>query len=348
MRSPTLHDVARSAGVSYSTADRVLNGRGGVAEKSAQRVQRAIEELGYRRDIHAANLSRRRNYRFLFLLPRGDHGFFTVLREALARETVRRMVDRLVITHREVPAFDAEALAAELDATNPEDYDCVALIGVDSAALDTAIRRLVENRLPVITLVSDSASDLRQSYIGIDNVIAGRTAGRLMRLTHLGRTGKVQPILGTLGVRDHRDRLQGATEVIAAAGSGLQILPPIEVQDRPEIMLGRLSDILQGDPGITGIYSIGGGNRGLIELLDRITGPRPVAVLHELTPHSRAALERGVIDAVIDQKPAEEISRAIDAMRAIADDMPAPDSRVVPTIYLADNLPDQNANGGWT
>ncbi|WP_335339677.1 LacI family DNA-binding transcriptional regulator [Frigidibacter mobilis] len=65
MRSPTLHDVARSAGVSYSTADRVLNGRGGVAEKSAQRVLRAIEELGYRRDIHAANLSRRRNYRFL-------------------------------------------------------------------------------------------------------------------------------------------------------------------------------------------------------------------------------------------------------------------------------------------
>ena len=348
MRSPTLHDVARSAGVSYSTADRVLNGRGGVAEKSAQRVLRAIEDLGYQRDIHAANLSRRRNYRFLFLLPRGDHGFFTVLHEALVRETARRLADRLVITHREVPAFDAGALAAELGAINPGDYDCVALIGVDSTDLHKAITRLVESSLPVITLVSDSASDLRQSYIGIDNVIAGRTAGRLMRLTHRDRGGKILPILGTMGVRDHRDRLQGAAEVITSTGSGLQILPPIEVQDRPEIMLGRLSDILQGDPDITGIYSIGGGNRGLIEFLDGIAGPRPVAVLHELTPHSRAALERGVIDAVIDQKPAEEISRAIDALRAIADDLPVPDSRVVPTIYLADNLPDQNANGGWT
>jgi len=347
MKSPTLHDVARSAGVSYSTADRVLNGRGGVAEKSAQRVQRAIEELGYRRDIHAANLSRRRNYRFLFLLPRGDHGFFTVLREALAAETVRRMVDRLVITQREVPAFDAEALAAALDAIAPDDFDCVALVGMDSAILDTAMARLVRARLPVVTLVSDSAAELRRSYIGIDNVIAGRTAGRLMRLTHRNIPGKIQPILGTMGVRDHRERLQGAAEVIAAVGSGLQILPPIEVQDRPEILLGRLGDILQGDPGITGIYSIGGGNRGLIELLDRMSGPRPVAVLHELTPFSRAALQRGVIDAVIDQKPAEEISRAIDAMRAIADDLPAPDSRVVPTIYLADNLPDQNANGEW-
>ncbi|MDP3340618.1 LacI family DNA-binding transcriptional regulator [Frigidibacter sp.] len=348
MKSPTLHDVARSAGVSYSTADRVLNGRGGVAEKSAQRVQRAIEELGYRRDIHAANLSRRRNYRFLFLLPRGDHGFFTTLREALLHETVRRLVDRLVITHYDVPAFDAEALAAELSRINPEDYDCVALIGVDSNILDAAIGRLVGKGLPVITLVSDSATDLRQSYIGIDNVIAGRTAGRLMLLTHKTRTGRILPILGTMGVRDHRERLQGATEVISAPGSGLEILPPIEVQDRPEIMLDRVSEILKSDPAITGIYSIGGGNRGLVDLLSRIERNRPVVVLHELTPTSRAALKCGMIDAVIDQKPAEEISRAIDAMRAIADDLPAPDSRVVPTIYLADNLPDPNANGGWT
>lgn len=347
MRSPTLHDVARSAGVSYSTADRVLNGRGGVAEKSAQRVQRAIEELGYRRDIHAANLSRRRSYRFLFLMPRGDHGFFTVLREALRREAVRRMADRVVITHCDVPAFDAEALATELDKVDPAEFDCVALIGADSQLLDTAIERLVKGGLPVITLVSDSASNLRQSYIGIDNVTAGRTAGRLMLLTHRNRTGRIQPILGTMNVRDHRERLQGAGEVIGSAGSGLVILSPIEVQDRPDIMLGRVSDILKNEPEISGIYSIGGGNRGLIELLGRLSGPRPVAVLHELTPHSSAALKCGVIDAVIDQKPAEEISRAIDAMRAIADDLPAPASRIVPTIYLADNLPDPNADGGW-
>ena len=45
MRNPTLLDVARAAGVSYATADRVLNGRGGVAVKSVQRVRQAIEDL---------------------------------------------------------------------------------------------------------------------------------------------------------------------------------------------------------------------------------------------------------------------------------------------------------------
>ena len=84
MRNPTLHDVARAAGVSYSTADRVLNGRGGVAVKSVQRVRQAIEDLGYRRDITAANLSRRRSYRFAAWIPQGDHGFFSAIRRAFA------------------------------------------------------------------------------------------------------------------------------------------------------------------------------------------------------------------------------------------------------------------------
>ena len=34
MHRPTLQDVARAAGLSYATVDRVLNDRGGVAQKS--------------------------------------------------------------------------------------------------------------------------------------------------------------------------------------------------------------------------------------------------------------------------------------------------------------------------
>ena len=96
MRNPTLHDVARAAGVSYSTADRVLNGRGGVAVKSVQRVRQAIEDLGYRRDITAANLSRRRSYRFAAFVPQGDHGFFSAIRRAfLAEAEIDEMLARL-------------------------------------------------------------------------------------------------------------------------------------------------------------------------------------------------------------------------------------------------------------
>jgi len=339
MRNPTLHDVARAAGVSYSTADRVLNTRGGVAEKSVLRVQRAIEELGYQRDVHAANLSRRRVYDFRFYLPFGDHSFFSVLRDAVEAQAAARIPDRVRIAIHDVPPLDSDALASELMRIETGDCDCVAIIGSDSPALTEAVGRLAELRIPVVTLISDAAPDLRALYVGINNCLAGRTAGRLTRLAHSQRNGLILPILGRLNARDHRDRLQGFCEVIAEKDAGMRLLPVLEVHDRPERMQELLGAALATWPGITGIYSIGAGNRALIHILEQLGPERPFAVLHELTPLTRTALAGGVIDAVIDQKPAEEVGLALDAMKAIADDRPPLAAEIIPMIYLRDNLP---------
>lgn len=43
-----LQDVARSAGVSLATVDRVVNRRSGVREKTIRRVEEAMDQLGYR------------------------------------------------------------------------------------------------------------------------------------------------------------------------------------------------------------------------------------------------------------------------------------------------------------
>lgn len=348
MRNPTLHDVARAAGVSYSTADRVLNRRGGVAEKSVLSVQRAIEELGYQRDIHAANLSRQRSYIFRFYLPHGDHGFFSALRQAVDMQAAQRQLDRMQISIHDVPPLDADALADELSRIAPGDCDCAGIIGSDSPALTAAIARLEGQGIAVVTLVSDAASEVRSAYIGIDNVVAGRTAGRLLRLAHGQGPGRILPVLGKLDSRDHRDRLTGAREVLAEPGRDLEMLSPIEVQDRPDRMQEKLGAALSADPFITGIYSIGAGNRALIALLQGRAEPRPFVILHELSVHSRAALENGLVDAVIDQKPQEEIMHALHAMKAIADNLPVASPEIIPTIYLKDNLPASGSKGETT
>src|SRR5690348_11141775 len=49
MTKVTLGDVAENAGVSQATASRVLNGKGGVAQRTRKAVISAAETLGYRR-----------------------------------------------------------------------------------------------------------------------------------------------------------------------------------------------------------------------------------------------------------------------------------------------------------
>jgi DNA-binding LacI/PurR family transcriptional regulator len=55
-KNPTLHDVARLAGVSYQTVSRVINGERYVAAETLERVQKAIAELNYRPNRAARSL----------------------------------------------------------------------------------------------------------------------------------------------------------------------------------------------------------------------------------------------------------------------------------------------------
>ena len=72
---PTTKDLAKAAGVSRATVDRVLNGRDGVKEKTVERVNLAIKELGFVRNLQAANLAKSQSYRFIFALPSSGDQF---------------------------------------------------------------------------------------------------------------------------------------------------------------------------------------------------------------------------------------------------------------------------------
>lgn len=341
MRKPTLHDVARAAGVSYATADRVLNERGNVAAKSETLVREAIRQLGYTRDVHAANLSRRRLYDFRFILPQGDHSFFKALRACLGEQEQRNRVNRIAITIDDVPAFDADALAAALAAIEPGTCDCVALVATDSPNVNCEIERLRAAGTFVITLVSDAASAVRDAYVGLDNDRAGRTAGRLMMLGHSRGGGRVLAVIGSYSAKDHRDRLRGFADVLGSASPAIELLPIAEGADDPQRIYKLVGEALCADDELTGIYSIGAGNRGLFDALRGHSGARPLVIVHELVPHSREALEGGLIDAVIDQKPADEIAAVLDAMKTLSDrEALAPAfGEISPAIFLRDNLP---------
>lgn len=54
----SLDDVATRAGVSKSTASRVLNNRGYLSQKTIMKVQKAVQELNYQPNELARNLKK--------------------------------------------------------------------------------------------------------------------------------------------------------------------------------------------------------------------------------------------------------------------------------------------------
>ncbi|MFB8342094.1 LacI family DNA-binding transcriptional regulator [Brucella cytisi] len=338
---PTVHDIARTAGVSLATVDRVLNERPGVRAKTRDRVMEAMNTLGYVRDVGAANLARGRLYQFDFILPDNENTFMLSLRAELQSATERALAERVLVNVVLVPAFDEAALVAALDECASRKPDGVAFVAVDTDPVREACARLGEQGIHAVTLVSDLGHSTRTHYVGVDNGAAGRTAARLLGLFANGTEGALAVVAGSLKVRDHQERFDGFTAAMKADFPGREILPVLEGFDegsRVEQLVGKLLDERSD---IDGIYSLGAGNSGLVKALAEHTSNRPLVIAHERDSVTSKALTDGIIHAVLAQDAGHEIRSAIRVLKASADRL-----AIVPgqehiriEIFLKDNLP---------
>jgi LacI family transcriptional regulator len=334
--------VAEEAGVSLATVDRVLNKRPGVKAVTVARVEAAVTRLGFVRDISAANLAKQRVYHLAFIIPEGPNSFMRGLEQELEQIKSRSALDRTIIDIIKVPAFDGAALAAAIESLDTAVVSGVALVATESPAAREALARLRQAKIPIVTVVSDMPASRRDHYVGIDNVAAGRSAASLIGRFVGQKAGKIALVAGSMLVRDHVERRMGFDQVIRAEFPALECLPVLEGRDDADITRAVLTECLARETGVVGIYSIGAGNRGVIDVLQSKPAYRDITVVaHELTDHSRKALREGVFDAVINQDAGHGIRSAVRLLKAGIDGSKVIDGQenIRIEIYLRDNLP---------
>lgn len=335
MSGPTVHDVAQLAQVSLASVDRVLNNRGGVSAKTVEKVKAAVAQSGYIRNLAAANLSRRRVYRFCFVIPAGETGFIALLLNAIEAQRTQLLEKQILIQIVQTRAFD---VAGQVAALRGLDCDAVAVMASEAPEIQEEFTRLRATGMHVVTLVSDLPRSDRQGYIGIDNVAAGRTAGDFMgRFLH--RAGTVLMIAGSLSSRDHSERLMGFRMVLQERFGDVALLPAVEGADDAPTVERLVLEAMQSQP-VAGIYAIGAGNRGLARAISTITGPKPVTIVHELTPTSRSALRDGLFELVLDQDAAAATTAAIKTMRDLTEGraLPPDAGKIRLNIYNRENI----------
>src|SRR5688572_28153306 len=76
---PTMHDVARLAGVSQSTVSRVLNGTAShlpISEQTRQRILDAVDQLGYQPNMTARSLRTQRTQMIAVMIGDISNAFY--------------------------------------------------------------------------------------------------------------------------------------------------------------------------------------------------------------------------------------------------------------------------------
>ncbi|WP_339772367.1 LacI family DNA-binding transcriptional regulator [uncultured Pseudosulfitobacter sp.] len=334
MSGPTVRDVAEVAQVSLATVDRVLNNRGGVSAKVVDRVKAAVVQTGYVRNLAAANLSRRRIYRFCFVVPSGDTGFVALLHAALAQEQQRLREEQVHVQIVPTRAFDVQDQVAAL---RKLDCDAVAVMASEAPEINAQIAALQAAGVRVVSLVADLPSSGRDAYVGPDNVVAGRTAAEFMG-RFIKDAGNVLMIAGSLAARDHSERLLGFQMVMQERFGGCTLLPAAQGADDAARVEQIVLDTARTQP-LAGIYAIGAGNRGLVRAVGTLD-PKPTTIVHELTQTSREALRTGIFDLVIDQDIRAGVIAAVGVMRDLteATTPPADAGRIKLNIYSRENI----------
>lgn len=339
---PTVNDIAREAGVSLATVDRVLNDRPGVRAKTVQAVTDAIARIGYVRDLAAANLARSRNYRIACLLPDTPSQFLATLERALQDAAAAAVESRTEVSTLRFPAEDPHALVAILGELLAQGYSGVAIMAPETPHLRDAIRTLRQAGVAVVALVSDLPNTEREHFIGIDNVAAGRTAGVLMGRFLSGNPGQVMVVAQSLLSRDALERRRGFDAVLQAEFPALEALQTLEAHGSPELLRRAVFEMTRHAPRLRGIYMLGSGHRVVgAALADLALSPRVMVIGHELTPHTRAAILAGTVDALVTQNTGHLARSALRVLRAKIDRVPIDkgQEQIRIDIILRENLP---------
>lgn len=337
----TLRDVAREAGVSLATADRVLNGRPGVRPVTAERVRGASERLGYHANPFAARLARNARTNIAFVLPTGSNAFMAQLTEQIQSMAAFLAPQRAYLEVFHVDVFSPVKLSAKLKQLG-ETYQGIAVVALDHPRVQRAIDALVARGVGVVTLISDVPSSRRLRYVGVDNLAAGRTAGILLGRFCGGAGGPVGVIIGSPDLRDHAERLRGFSEVLQREYGRLRVLPARQGHDDDECTATAAASLLAEFPDLVGLYSVGAGNAGVARAL-RAAGRAGEVVFigHELSDAARNWLQDGTMAAVINQDAGHEARSAARVLLAelLGEPILPDQERIRIEIFLRDNLP---------
>lgn len=338
----TVADVARRAGVSTATVDRVLHRRPGVRAATVQRVLQAAGALDYLpADALPHPALGQRPLRLVFLLPAGGNRFLGLLgrligeaQDLLAPFNVTARVDQ-------IRSFDPLLLARHLLRAGAQ-ADGVACMAIEHPAVREAVNQLAARGVPVVTLISDIGNARRAAYIGLDNRAAGRMAGYLIARFLGNRPAKVAVIAGSLSYRAHQEREMGVLHLFEEMAPEIRVVALREGHDEAELNYRQTRMLLAGHPDLAGIYNVGGAAEGIGRALTEARrGQEVVFIGHGLTPETRAMLIDGTMDAVITQNPRGALLDCVRVFANLRDGRPALQDVEAPRseVLFRENLP---------
>jgi LacI family transcriptional regulator len=207
-RSVTVIDVAEKAGVSKSTVSLVLTGSSKVSSKAKQKVEKAIDELGYVYNRDAASLRSRKSNLIAIVINDLKNPYSAQLAVGLEQQIRQMGLFSMLVNSAE--NVDTQTSLVR----NLKEYNVAAFIICPAPNTSAEwVNSLVEQGFPVVHIMREIAG------AKVATVLPDNFTGTKLATQHLIMKGykKIAFIGGNESISDYHQRLSGYIEAMTLA-----------------------------------------------------------------------------------------------------------------------------------
>lgn len=191
-----------------------------------------------------------------------------------------------------------------VEAALAKGVDGIALSCIEAKASEPIIDMVLQKGVPIITFDSDSPGSRRLVYIGTNNFKAGQEAGKVA-VKLLPGGGKFYGFVGNISAQNARERRDGFVD--ATRDHGIELVgvlddnkDPARARRNVEDVIARYGTEIQG---LLGLFSYNGPAIANAVSAQKGLRERYKIITFDAEPVTQQAIEKGLIDATIVQKP---------------------------------------------
>lgn len=312
----TIKEIARLAGVSRGTVDRVLNNRGAVNKDTEDKILKIAKQLDYRPNKAGIVLAaQKKKLKLGVVIFSTENPFFEDVLNGV-KEAAAALADyNCNVIVKEVH-FDIAKQLQALKELEAEGVNGIAIAPCNHPDIRSYIDELFDKGIPVVTLNTDIEGSKRIAYVGSHYVCSGQTAAGLMNLT-TGGSAHIGIVSGSPDILCHTERISGFMDIIKKDYPSLLVREIVYGHDNITETYEQTKALLKKYPDITALFFAAGGTNGGCRAIKEAGLSGKLKVIgFDIIGQIPDYLKDGTITAMICQQPKLQGSKPLDILFA--------------------------------
>jgi LacI family transcriptional regulator len=332
-------DIAKALGISIGTVDRALHNRGRIDESTRLKVLNVAETLGYRPNLSASVLARRRRFRVSINLPQEIAYFYDEVRAGIQAECEEIAQATFDLEFRTFPRLGVGEQEAFKEAMDAGVHAIITVFG-HLADLPSVIQRATQQKVKLLNVVTGTPPELRVPTVSNNPRASGATAaGLIAGFTRVG--GAVAVETGDLQTWEHREKVDSFRDTLKKLPHKLKLLPTIETNDRPEVAYRETLRLIDQHKDLAAYYVSTSNSRTIIKALkSRMLLGKIVLITTDLAPWLLPQLRGGGVTATLHERPRVQGELALRSIFEMLSRYKCPPKRLLlqPHVVMGANL----------